>query len=38
MEAYMYGLDAKSEHWDIIFAGMRGIADLSAQWEAIKDG
>jgi hypothetical protein len=38
MEAYMYGLEAKSEHWDITCTGMRGISGLSTQWEAIKDG
>jgi hypothetical protein len=38
VEAYMYGLKSKPEHWDITCAGMRGISDLSGQWEAIKDG
>ena len=37
MKAYMYGLEANSEHWDIIGAGMQEISDLSAQWEAMKD-
>ena len=34
----MYGLKAKSEDWDVTCAGVRGISDLSAQREAIKDG